>query len=85
MRTPIAYALGFPERIDAGVDFLDLARIGALHFEAPDLARFPCLRLAYEALRGGRDARPPRSTPRTKSRSRASWRATLGFTADSAR
>ena len=49
---------GFPERIDAGVEFLDLARIGALHFEAPDLARFPCLRLAYAALRGGRDARP---------------------------
>ena len=34
MRTPIAHALAFPERIEAGVDFLDLARIGALHFEA---------------------------------------------------
>jgi 1-deoxy-D-xylulose-5-phosphate reductoisomerase len=53
MRTPIAHALAFPERIQAGVDFLDLARIGALHFEAPDLARFPCLRLAYEALEAG--------------------------------
>src|SRR5687767_1139096 len=53
MRTPIAHALGFPERIDAGVDFLDLARIGALHFHAPDPARFPCLRLAYEALAAG--------------------------------
>jgi 1-deoxy-D-xylulose-5-phosphate reductoisomerase len=53
MRTPIAHALGHPERIDAGVDFLDLARIGALHFEAPDVARFPCLRLAYEALAAG--------------------------------
>ena len=53
MRTPIAHALGFPSRIDAGVDFLDLARIGALHFEAPDLARFPCLRLAYQALETG--------------------------------
>lgn len=53
MRTPIAHALGFPERIDAGVDFLDLARVGALHFEAPDMARFPCLRLAYEALQTG--------------------------------
>jgi 1-deoxy-D-xylulose-5-phosphate reductoisomerase len=53
MRTPIAHALAFPERIHAGVDFLDLARIGALHFEAPDLARFPCLRLAYEALEAG--------------------------------
>jgi len=53
MRTPIAHALGFPERIAAGVDFLDLARVGALHFTAPDIARFPCLRLAYEALEAG--------------------------------
>ena len=53
MRTPIAHALGFPERISAGVDFLDLARVGALHFAAPDIARFPCLRLAYEALEAG--------------------------------
>jgi 1-deoxy-D-xylulose-5-phosphate reductoisomerase len=53
MRTPIAYALGFPERIDAGVEFLDLPRIGALHFERPDRDRFPCLRLAYEALAAG--------------------------------
>jgi 1-deoxy-D-xylulose-5-phosphate reductoisomerase len=56
MRTPIAHALGFPERIDAGVDFLDLARIGALHFQAPDTGRFPCLRLAYEALHAGGSA-----------------------------
>ncbi|MGH8661748.1 MAG: 1-deoxy-D-xylulose-5-phosphate reductoisomerase [Burkholderiales bacterium] len=53
MRTPIAYALGFPERIDAGVEFLDLTRIGALHFERPDHERFPCLRLAYQALAAG--------------------------------
>lgn len=53
MRTPIAYGLGFPERIDAGVEFLDLVRIGALHFERPDRERFPCLRLAYEALAAG--------------------------------
>ncbi|HUP96008.1 MAG TPA: 1-deoxy-D-xylulose-5-phosphate reductoisomerase [Burkholderiales bacterium] len=53
MRTPIAHALGFPERIAAGVDFLDLARVGALHFTTPDIARFPCLRLAYEALEAG--------------------------------
>ena len=53
MRTPIAYALGYPERIDAGVDYLDLPRIGALHFERPDRERFPCLRLAYEALAAG--------------------------------
>lgn len=56
MRTPIAHALGFPERIAAGVDFLDLARVGALHFEVPDLARFPCLKLAYEALEAGGSA-----------------------------
>jgi len=53
MRTPIAFALGFPDRIAAGVEFLDLAGIGALHFERPDLQRFPCLRLAYEALAAG--------------------------------
>jgi 1-deoxy-D-xylulose-5-phosphate reductoisomerase len=53
MRTPIAFALGFPDRIPAGVEPLDLARIGALHFERPDLQRFPCLRLAYEALAAG--------------------------------
>lgn len=53
MRTPIAHALGHPERITSGADFLDLARVGNLSFEAPDLARFPCLRLAYDALRAG--------------------------------
>jgi 1-deoxy-D-xylulose-5-phosphate reductoisomerase len=53
MRTPIAYALGFPERIAAGVEFLDLARIGALHFEPPDTSRFPCLQLAFDALKAG--------------------------------
>jgi 1-deoxy-D-xylulose-5-phosphate reductoisomerase len=56
MRTPIAYALAYPERIEAGVDFLDLARIGALRFERPDLERFPCLQLAYEALAAGGSA-----------------------------
>jgi 1-deoxy-D-xylulose-5-phosphate reductoisomerase len=53
MRTPIAHALDFPQRIAAGVQFLDLARVGALHFEKPDLQRFPCLHLAYEALAAG--------------------------------
>lgn len=53
MRTPIAHALGYPQRIASGADFLDLARVGSLSFEAPDLARFPCLRLAYDALRTG--------------------------------
>ena len=47
MRTPIAHALDFPNRINAGVPFLDLARVGALHFEAPDLQRFPCLSFAF--------------------------------------
>ncbi|MGQ0749688.1 MAG: 1-deoxy-D-xylulose-5-phosphate reductoisomerase [Betaproteobacteria bacterium] len=56
MRTPIAFALGYPERISAGVDFLDLARVGALNFEAPDVERFPCLRLAYAALATGGSA-----------------------------
>lgn len=53
MRTPIAFALGYPERIAAGVDFLDLAAIGRLNFSAPDDARFPCLPLARQALRAG--------------------------------
>jgi len=53
MRTPIAYSLGFPERIDSGSASLDFTRLGALHFEAPDLARFPCLGLAYRALDAG--------------------------------
>ncbi len=54
MRTPIAYAMGFPERLDAGVSSLDLFKIARLDFEAPDFARFPCLSLAYQVLsRGG--------------------------------
>jgi 1-deoxy-D-xylulose-5-phosphate reductoisomerase len=53
MRTPIAYGLGFPERIDGGVATLDLARAGKLEFEELDDARFPCVRLAYEAMRRG--------------------------------
>jgi 1-deoxy-D-xylulose-5-phosphate reductoisomerase len=50
MRTPIAHALAYPERIDAGVARLDLVRIGQLSFEEPDPVRFPALRLAYEVL-----------------------------------
>jgi 1-deoxy-D-xylulose-5-phosphate reductoisomerase len=53
MRTPIAQALAFPDRVEAGVPVLDLARAGALSFEAPDRARFPCLALAYDALAAG--------------------------------
>ncbi|MBL9098778.1 MAG: 1-deoxy-D-xylulose-5-phosphate reductoisomerase [Alphaproteobacteria bacterium] len=51
MRTPIAYALGFPDRIAAPTPRLDLAAIGQLSFETPDLERFPCLGLAQAALR----------------------------------
>ena len=51
MRTPIAHALAYPARIASGVAPLDLCRIGRLDFEAPDLERFPCLALAYAALR----------------------------------
>lgn len=55
MRTPIAHALAWPERIDAGVDMLDLVACGRFDFMAPDLESFPCLKLAFEALaRGGR-------------------------------
>jgi 1-deoxy-D-xylulose-5-phosphate reductoisomerase len=53
MRTPIAYALAYPERIEAGVEPLDLVNVATLNFVAPDFARFPCLALAYQALRAG--------------------------------
>ena len=53
MRTPIAQALAFPERIATGVPVLDLARRGSLTFEAPDRERFPCIDLAYRALAAG--------------------------------
>ena len=53
MRTPIAYALAYPERIEAGVAALDLLKVATLNFEAPDVVRFPCLALAYQALRAG--------------------------------
>jgi len=53
MRTPIAHALAFPERVDSGVAQLDLAQIATLSFEKPDYARFPCLALAMKALAAG--------------------------------
>lgn len=53
MRTPIAHALAFPERIASGVAQLDLTRMAALQFFQPDFERFPCLALAFEALRAG--------------------------------
>lgn len=56
MRTPIAHALAYPERIASGVAPLDLAKVAQLSFEAPDFVRFPCLALAYQALRAGGSA-----------------------------
>lgn len=53
MRIPIAHALAYPERVATGVSWLDLPRLGQLTFEAPDTRRFPCLGLAYDALRAG--------------------------------
>ncbi len=53
MRTPIASALAWPERIPSGVQDLDLAQVGTLQFEPPDMDRFPCLALAYQALQTG--------------------------------
>ena len=53
MRTPIAHALAFPDRVDSGVAPLDLAQIASLTFEKPDFERFPCLALAFKALDAG--------------------------------
>ncbi|AAY90469.1 1-deoxy-D-xylulose-5-phosphate reductoisomerase [Pseudomonas protegens] len=56
MRTPIANALAWPERIDSGVAPLDLFAIARLDFQAPDEQRFPCLRLARQAAEAGNSA-----------------------------
>lgn len=56
MRTPIAHAMGYPERIDAGVAPLDFARLGELSFSEPDLQRYPCLALAQQACWSGQAA-----------------------------
>lgn len=53
MRTPIAYCLGLPERIDSGVGDLDFDALSELTFQKPDFNRFPCLKLAYEAMNAG--------------------------------
>ena len=53
MRTPIAYCLGLPERIDSGVGELDFGALSALTFQKPDFDRFPCLKLAYQAMNTG--------------------------------
>jgi 1-deoxy-D-xylulose-5-phosphate reductoisomerase len=56
MRTPIAHALAYPDRIESGVASLDLFAIAQLNFEQPDFERFPCLALAYQVLRAGGNA-----------------------------
>jgi 1-deoxy-D-xylulose-5-phosphate reductoisomerase len=56
MRTPIAHALAWPERLESGVAALDLVGIGRLEFQDPDPVRFPCLDLAYQAARAGQSA-----------------------------
>ena len=53
IRTPIAYCLGLPERIDSGVGELDFGALSALTFQKPDFNRFPCLKLAYQAMNAG--------------------------------
>jgi len=56
MRTPIAHALAFPDRITSGVEPLDIFEVAKLEFEKPDFQRFPCLKLCYEAIRKGGSA-----------------------------
>ena len=56
MRTPIAHALAYPERIESGVEPIDLAKIAELHFHRPNFEQFPCLKLAFDALRVGGSA-----------------------------
>jgi 1-deoxy-D-xylulose-5-phosphate reductoisomerase len=56
MRTPIAHALAWPERIESGVERLDLGQVQRLEFFAPDTRRFPCLQLAFDALATGDSA-----------------------------
>ena len=53
MRVPIGYAMGYPARIPFGGERLDFARIASLTFEAPDMERFPCLRMAIDAQKAG--------------------------------
>jgi len=56
MRTPIAHALAYPDRIESGVDTVDLTKIAQLNFRPPDYLRFPCLKLAFDALNAGGSA-----------------------------
>ncbi len=56
MRTPIAHAMAWPQRIESGVESLDLLQVAHLDFAPPSLQRFPCLGLAYEAIEAGGSA-----------------------------
>ena len=56
MRTPIAVALGFPERIASGVESIDFTKVGTLTFTSPDFNRYPCLKLAMQASKSGQAA-----------------------------
>ncbi|GGE67422.1 MAG TPA: 1-deoxy-D-xylulose-5-phosphate reductoisomerase [Paenalcaligenes hominis] len=56
MRTPIAYGLAYPDRIASGVGMMDLLQLGRLDFTPPDFARFPCLKLAFDALNSSQAA-----------------------------
>jgi 1-deoxy-D-xylulose-5-phosphate reductoisomerase len=53
MRIPIAYSMAWPDRFDSGVEPLNIFDVGRMDFQEPDLERFPCLRLAYEAIAAG--------------------------------
>ena len=53
MRIPIAHAMAWPDRFDSGVEPLDIFAVGQMDFEPPSYDRFPCLRLAYEAIKAG--------------------------------
>ncbi len=80
MRTPIAHALAYPERINAGVEPLDLFKVASLHFERPDFERFPCLALAYRALREG-DSSPATLNAANEVAVQAFLDGKIGFTA----
>ena len=56
MRTPIAHAMAYPQRVNSGVEALDFCRIGSLTFAEPERERYPCLYLAIEAFDAGRAA-----------------------------
>lgn len=80
MRTPIAHALAYPERVDAGVAPLDLFKIASLQFLRPDMERFPCLDLAYRALRDG-DSAPTTLNAANELAVQAFLAGRIGFTA----